>query len=229
MRKVITIDGLAGTGKSSIAKGLATKLNWIHLNSGLLYRAVAYEALSNNVDTSSEELLCEIIKRNKPNLDIEKEKSEPFVKWGERKLSAELHTEDVSLTASKISQFLKVRQALLPAQQNAFPTSNLIAEGRDMGTVVFPDAHIKFFVEVSPEIKAKRRLSQLQEQKTSNINGLTLEKVQKNLEERDRKDAERATSPTIPAKDGVIVDNSTVTLTETIDKMYNIASSKGLI
>lgn len=226
MRKVITVDGLAGTGKSSVAKGLAERLGWIHLNSGLLYRAVAFLALETKTPLNDELQLTKLVLANDPSLQRE-DKGEPFIRIGERKLGSELFLEEVSASASKVSQFLQVRKALLKAQKEAFITENIIAEGRDMGTVVFPDADLKFFIEVDENVKAERRLKQLSEQNPKESNKLSLEEIKKSLKERDKRDAEREASPTVPAKDAVIIDNTASTLTETITRMYNTASSKG--
>ena len=223
-RRVITIDGLAGSGKSSLSRELARKLGYAHLNSGLLYRAVAYTAHQAGEDKNPDQL-CEFIKKHTFSLDISRE-GDSAVVFNGIFLGFELGSNEVGEMASKIARHKALRGLLLPIQRDAFPKNSVVAEGRDMGTVVFPDADLKFFITADQLVRAKRRARQL------NLNDNDpdiLEKVRIDIASRDERDQTRPESPTVAAADSVEIDNSSGSLTDAVNAMYNAMSSRGVI
>ena len=223
-RVVITIDGLAGTGKSSLAAALAKRLGFIHLNSGILYRGIGSLLIESGASPSDEVALRDVLAKNTLVLKMKAER--PVLEVNGQLWGRDLFTEEIGEYASKASHFKQVREFLLAAQRDAFPDQPMVTEGRDMGTVVFPSADLKFFVQVDEEVKAQRRLLQLQQ--GGRDVGVTLEGLRLALRERDLRDTERAESPTKPASDAEIIDNSHETLTSVVERMYNSAALRGL-
>lgn len=223
-RKIITVDGLASSGKSSISKLLSEKLKFCHLSSGLGYRAIALLALRENIEPSDVPSLLALIKQHK----IEFTNSGLLID-GEDHTPALLDPK-VSEMTSRSSLHAPVRTALLSLQRNAFDGQNMVAEGRDMGTVVFPEANLKFFIIADVAVRIARRIKQLSE---NSIDPERLKLLKKDMEieiiERDKRDMERVISPTVAAQDAIIIDNSTESLTKTIDNMYDLVLKKGLL
>ncbi|MDZ4787132.1 MAG: (d)CMP kinase [bacterium] len=234
-RKVITIDGPSSSGKSTLADLLAKKLSFIHLNTGAIYRTVALIAIQNRCDFTDEDKLAALIRAS--SIIVEKnEQGEAVISLNGKVLGEELRTVEVSEATSKVSVLAKVRKQLVSIQHEAFAGFNLVAEGRDMGTVIFPDADLKFYIQVDAETRIKRRLIQMEAQrikagKPLSQNELNLLKEQMKIEilERDTRDSERAIAPLIPAKEAIIIDNSSATLTESLENMYAHATKRRLI
>lgn len=228
-RKVITIDGLAATGKSSIAQSLAKKIQYTHFSSGLLYRLLGYAVLSGYADTEKE---AEVLKYlNKHRLEIALDASGGNVALLDGKdITASLFATKVSEASSKVSVHPTVRQYLLEKQRSIFEGQNIIAEGRDMGTIVFPNADLKFFIEVDPKVRIERRIAQ--QGKPKDLSGEELKLLKHKMEievvERDRRDRDRPVSPTVPAPGAIIINNSVESLTEVVERMYIFVSKTGL-
>jgi cytidylate kinase len=186
---IITVDGVAASGKGTLSARLAEHFGFEHLDSGSLYRRSALAALEQGVDLNDTEKLTVMIGQ----IDF----SKPMI--------GDLRAEVVSQAASKIAMQNEVRRALDKAQRT-FPIGKkgIVTDGRDMGTVIFPDADLKFFITASLEERAKRRYLQLNNKK----NDVIFEAVLNELRERDIRDSERAVSPTVPAKDAVIIDTT---------------------
>lgn len=218
MRKVITVDGLAGSGKSSISTRLAARLGFRHLSSGLLYRGLAYLAMKRGVDTSKESLLTEILQSHKLTLGSDGTGASKLIVDGVP-VDADLMVDSISKGASKIAAFQKVRELLIPSQREAYSGHGIVAEGRDMGTVIFPHADAKFFIVVDPQIRANRRTSQI---------GGKGEEVLREILDRDERDTTRNVSPAVPAPDAVTIDNSHETLDNVVEKMVSILKEKGV-
>ncbi len=216
-RKVITVDGLAGSGKSTLSKLLAERLGYVHFNSGLLYRVIGYLAIQSGVSRDDEDAVLTVMQQKKISLT----KKDGLMIDGVTCPEPLIRTPDVSEAASKVAAHPKVREALIELQRTVFPEDNIVAEGRDMGTVIFPNADLKFFVTAATETRVKRRMAQL---------GLTDEKsdlikqIEREIIERDKRDSERAVAPTVAAKDAVQVDNSSLPLAEVVQNMYEKAS-----
>ena len=225
-RKVVTVDGLAGSGKTSLSKVLAERLGFVHLNSGLLYRALGILVAKANIDPSNENRVSDLCKSAKIEL-ILKSPTDPRVMIDGVDVTAKTQEPEISDFASKASVHTGVREYLLSAQRDAFPGSHLVAEGRDMGTVVFPQADIKFFVEVPVEVRAKRRASQMAIPDTG-VDAAAL-MLSKEIHERDQRDTTRTASPTIAASNAVTIDNSSASLTQVVDSMYALAVARGVL
>jgi cytidylate kinase len=213
-RIVVTVDGLGASGKSSLAQRLAARLGFGHLNSGLLYRAVAYMALEAQVSLDDEAAVSSLVVKTPVGLSYD-ESHGTRVTFGGLARDVDLTSEEISQGASKVARFQAVRAELLAAQRDAFAPGGVVAEGRDMGTVVFPDAPVKFFVTASLDVRAARRFQQLGA-KGGNV---SLEEIKRELSDRDERDATRPIAPMKPADGAVIVDNSTNGVEETVEGM----------
>lgn len=231
MRTVITVDGLAGSGKTTLARLLSQKIEFIHLNSGLLYRGLGWLALQDGSEKEGEDHFLKLLTNHELSLVIDASGINR-VKIDDVERGDELFDPRVSDAASRLSPFERVRAALLDAQRRAFDGYPIVAEGRDMGTVVFPDAQLKFFIRADAGIRASRRLTQLEQQRgglsESEREALKLA-LEQEITERDRRDQEREVSPTVPASDAIILDNSSVTLTDMVQTMYASAANRGLV
>lgn len=219
---VVTIDGPAGSGKGTIAQAVAEKLAWKILDSGALYRLVALAAERKGVglniedSLSVEDSLAEIAQ----TLDV------VFVpcKGGGVEIHLEgddvthaIRTEECGCAASQVAVKKRVRSALLDRQRNFQESPGLVADGRDMGTVVFPDAKAKFFLTASPEIRGQRRQNQLKEQGID----ATLSGLIHDIEERDARDMHRKDAPLVPADDAMIIDTGTLSIDEVVSLVMN--------
>ncbi len=221
-RKVVAIDGLSATGKSSLAKALAKKINFIHLSTGAIYRAVAYITTLDNISFQNQELIVANLKNHQLKLILQDSSARMIVDGSD--ITHLLYSPRNSELTSIVSSYSKVREALRDVQRNAFEGENIVVEGRDMGSVIFPDADIKFFIKVDTEIKIKRRIKQLSEGK--NLTREEFEKLSNEMRieiiERDVRDENRNVAPTIPAKDAIIIDNSCDGIEGTINNMVDI-------
>lgn len=217
---VITIDGPSGAGKGTLCKAMAEALQWHLLDSGAIYRVLALAALHHQVDIESEEALVPIA----AHLDVRfvSTNGELEVILEGEDVSAEIRTQDVSNTASKVAAFPRVREALLRRQRAFREAPGLIADGRDMGTVVFVDAPVKIFLDASSEERAHRRMLQLQEKGFS----VNFERLLSEIKERDDRDRNRAIAPLVPAKDALVLDSTSMTIEQVIEKALHYAREK---
>lgn len=226
-RIVITIDGLAGSGKTTIARELAKKLKFKYLSTGLIYRAVGYLAISKNINFADEASLADEIDRAEIKLLDVCGNNHIFL--NKKDITDLVAAPEISEAASETSRHSLVRKKLLDMQRKAFPRENLLAEGRDMGTVVFPEADLKFFIQCAPEVLAERRLRQLYAEGI--ISAKTTEKQLKKqlaieIKERNQRDTERSNSPVVPAADAIVIDNSSKPLTELLNFVYSQAFAR---
>ena len=195
---VIAIDGPSASGKGTVAQGVASALGFHFLNSGALYRAVALAALTRAIDLENESRLSDIA------LNLKAKFSGDSVELDGRDVTGAVRTEAVSVAASRIAGLPAVRIALLKRQRAFRQSPGLVADGRDMGTVVFPDAVLKIFLTASPETRAERRYKQLMEKGL----GANMAALLQDIRERDQRDSARATAPLKKSADAVLIDTT---------------------
>ena len=209
MIPVITIDGPTASGKGTVAARVAQKLGFHYLDSGALYRLCAYKALKEEIDLADEAHLAQTAQALSPVFEGGK------IFLDEEDVTDKIRAEAVGVAASKVAALPRVREALLDVQKRSRRLPGLVADGRDMGSVIFPDAPLKVFLTASAQARAQRRFNQLKEKGiVANIDTLT-----RDLEERDRRDMQRAVSPLAPAKDAKILDSSNLTIEETVGQV----------
>ncbi len=207
--EIIAIDGPVASGKGSVSSRVAKALGFHVLDSGSLYRLTAYSALKHGADLSDEEAVEKIVLALSPVFESGK-----IFLDGEDVTEA-IREEDVGIAASKVAVHPLVRKALFQVQRSYAKAPGLVADGRDMGSVVFPEATLKIFLTASAEARAKRRYNQLKEKGiNSNISDLV-----KDLRERDERDLKRAVAPLVPATGARILDSSDLTLDETVNQV----------
>jgi len=215
MIPVLTLDGPSGVGKGTVASIIAQKLDWHLLDSGAIYRAFAIVASNNDIKIDDIDGLLKLAN----NFDISfklNSNHEPLnVYLNNSEVSSELRTEKTAALASQFAKIKSLRKTLLVKQRQFKKLPGLVADGRDMGTVVFPDAPFKVFLTAEVEERAKRRLKQLQETGIAGNISHTLAEVQK----RDERDVNRQHSPLMPAKDALIIDTTNLTINEVITKV----------
>ena len=209
VRNLITIDGPSGVGKGTLAFLLAEKLEWNVLDSGLLYRLVGYLSLKEGLETVREIVL--FLNKSKIHLLTNLNEGICEIELNDKVLGKELRNENIASIASEIAKETKIKNAIIKIQRNAYdPKKGLIADGRDMGTVIFPNAALKVFLQASPEVRAERRANQLKEKGMSVIMHDLLEQIQ----QRDKEDINRKISPLKPADDSLIIDTSNLSIQE---------------
>jgi cytidylate kinase len=210
---VVAIDGPAGAGKSTVSFRLASRLGYVRIDTGALYRAVALLADQRSVSWDDAAALAAIA--NAAALEFRRvdDATHLFVDGVDRE--SELRTPHISQGASKVSALPPVRDALMGVQQGMGRAGGVVMEGRDIGTVVFPDADVKFFLTASDEERARRRLKELLAKGTTT----TLDEVLAEMRERDTRDSMRATAPLKRANDAVLVDSTSMTLDEVVEAM----------
>ena len=206
MSIAIAIDGPAGAGKSTIAKAAAKALGFIYVDTGAMYRALGLSALRNNIEPDDRDSVKELLKRAEVSL-ARNEKGEQLVILNGEDVSSLIRTEQVSMAASKISAIPEVRAFLLSLQRDMAKTYDVIMDGRDIGTVVLPDA----------EIRARRRYDEL----IAKGENVVYEDVLADVIKRDDNDMNRPIAPLKPAEDSILVDTSELTLQESIDLLIN--------
>jgi cytidylate kinase len=223
----IAIDGPAGSGKSTVARKVAAMLGYVYLDSGAMYRAVALKALEVNIPLSNEEKLELLtlethIELKSPTAKQEAEGLKNRVFLDGREVTYEIRTAEVAQAASQLATFGGVRRVLVKEQKRAGHGGGVVMEGRDIGTVVFPSAELKIFLEAVPEVRAQRRWLEHQEKGDH----LSVEEVLIEVRERDKRDRERKVSPLVRAADAVLVDNSAMGVEETARLIVMLAQEE---
>jgi cytidylate kinase len=214
---VVAVDGPSGSGKGTVGQLLAGRLGWHYLDSGALYRVVGLAALQAGVDLDDVERLAEVARELDVKFRSDANGSVAVLLRG-RDVSDVLRTEESGAAASRVAAVPAVRQALLRKQQELRRPPGLVADGRDMGTTVFPDAIVKVFLTASPDVRAERRYKQLKE-KGLNVN---LPRLLDEIRERDARDAARAASPLKPAADAHLLDTSDLSISEVVDRIESL-------
>jgi cytidylate kinase len=215
METVLTIDGPSGAGKGTVSRLVAAKLGWNYLDSGAIYRALALEIIEKDIEHSSISDIVEAALAMDLHFECGEERA---VLLNGNDITDLLSLESTGNTASKIAVIPEVRAALLQKQHDFLQVPGLVADGRDMGTVVFPDAKFKVFLTASAEERAQRRYKQL---KLKGIDAnLTL--ITTDIQERDQRDSERQISPLIPAVDAVYIDSSTMSIEAVVKEVLSL-------
>ena len=212
MNKIITVDGPSGAGKGTLCYALAQKLGFALLDSGAIYRVTGLAALKSAVDFSDEFALAKLAREL--DLHFVPEGGEVRILLNGEDVSAQIRTQEIADAASKIAVFPAVRDALLTLQRDFASERGLIADGRDMGTVVFPEAQVKLFLDASAEERAKRRYNQLQ---NKGING-NFAQILAEIKERDLRDRNRPVAPLKPAEDALLLDSTELTIEDVIQQ-----------
>ena len=218
---VITVDGASGTGKGTVSQLIARHLKWNFLDSGALYRVLALAAQKHTVALDNEKAL-EVLAEH---LDVQfyaQTSTAPHIILEGEEVTQVIRTEKIGNAASIVAALPAVRAALLSRQRAFREAPGLVADGRDMGTVIFPDAKFKYFLTASPAERAMRRLNQLKEQ---GIN-VTLSDLVKELEERDRRDQQRTVAPLKPAEDAVIIDTDCLNIDQVVEAILSDIDGK---
>ena len=209
---LITIDGPAGAGKTTLSKALASRLGYTYIDTGALYRSVAYEARAQGIDTNDDEALTKLCN----GLEIAFVRGDQGLRLICNRVDiTDLNrTPEIAMLASDVSARPVVRKFLFGLQRKMGKDKGVVFEGRDMGTVVFPEADVKFFLIASTRIRALRRYKELES--TSKV---TLQEVEKDLKQRDQNDSTRDLAPLIPATDAIHIDSTDLSIQEVLDQM----------
>jgi CMP/dCMP kinase len=216
---VIALDGPSGAGKSSAGRALAARLGYVYIDTGAMYRALALKALRQGIDLGSAPALSALLRDSQVELvpgDAGR------VRLDGEEVSAAIRSAEVSAGASQVSVHPEVRREMVARQRVLGEQGGVVMDGRDIGTKVFPDAELKFYVDADPVLRARRRHAELREGGAT----LSLEEVERDLRERDRADSTRIESPLIRAEDAVLVDTTSLTPEGVIDELLAMVGRK---
>ena len=217
---IIAIDGPSGAGKSTLAKRLAKELRFVYLDTGAMYRALALKVLRQGIDLADDAGLEELIAATE--IDLQETNGNLAVLLDGLDVAAEIRTPEVSQMASKVSALRIVRARMLELQREMGRRGSVVAEGRDIGTVVFPDAEVKIFLDASANERARRRYNELQ----STGRAVDYEETLREIEERDKRDSERDLAPLRKAEDALMMDSSSATADEVAAKVLSHVRTK---
>lgn len=221
----IAIDGFSSTGKSTVAKQIAKKLHYIYIDSGAMYRAITYYAMKMKFINSSEFKKVQLIGSLKDihlSFSLNRNKDVAEIYLNGENIEKEIRSLEVSKLVSKVAEISEVRRMLVKQQQEYGLNKGVVMDGRDIGTVVFPDAELKLFMTATAEKRATRRFDEL----ISRGDKVNFEEILKNVEYRDLIDSTREDSPLRKADDAIEIDNSDLTLEEQFDKIYKLVKKK---
>lgn len=212
----IAIDGPAGAGKSTIAKRLAKELGYVYVDTGAMYRAMAYYFLKNQVDTNDEEAIAKACPN--VNVTIAYQDGEQQVLLNGKNVNGVIRKEEVGKTASTTSVYPVVRAKLMDLQRELAMKENVIMDGRDIGTVVLPNADVKIFLTASSKVRAKRRYDELTEKGVE----CDFDEIEKDIIDRDYRDMHRETAPLKQAEDAILLDSSELDIDGVVNRMKEI-------
>lgn len=215
---VIAIDGPSGSGKGTISKRVAIQLGWHLLDSGALYRLVALAAERHAIAVENQEALIQLAAHLDVQFKAKSAKDELVIELEGENVTDDIRTEACSQMASRVAAIPEIRSALLDRQRGFMHEPGLVADGRDMGTVVFPKARLKIFLTASQEIRAQRRHKQLKEKGIS----VNVAEILDDISQRDKRDSERSVSPLIAADDAVVIDTSEMSIDAVVEKVMKL-------
>ena len=216
---LITIDGPAGAGKTTVSKMLAERLGYRYIDTGALYRGVAFEAVRRGISSEDDNAIREMCRQLSFRFELVEKQLRLFS--GEQDVTDKIRTPEITMMASAISARPVVRSFLLGLQREIGREKRVVFEGRDMGTVVFPEAEVKFFLDASPHTRAIRRFQEMKGSSTQ-----TLEQVENDIIRRDTNDSTRAVAPLKAAEDAVRIDTTELSLDEVIEKMMQTITGR---
>lgn len=217
---IVAIDGPAGVGKSTVAKQLASRLGYLYLDTGALYRAVAWAVLQNGHDPADSDAVATLL--STLSIEMQFKNDAVCVAVNGKDVTGELRTPAVSAAASVVSAIPAVRAWLLPVQRQIGQKGSVVAEGRDIGTKVFPSAPVKFFLEADAAVRAQRRHRELVAAGHSGA----IEQTSAELAGRDKRDRSRVVAPLVPAEDAHHIDTSMLSAAEVVDRMMAVIAAK---
>ena len=218
---IITIDGPAGSGKSTIAKMIANELGFTYIDTGAMYRAVALKIKRLGINPEDPEAVLEVLKKTEIDLKPSEDGVKVFLDGED--VSGKIRTEEIGKIASKIARHKKVRDILVRMQRDlGKKAKDAVIEGRDTGTVIFPDADIKFFLTASAEVRAERRYKELKEKGFD----ISYDKILSEVKERDKLDKTRKESPLKPAKDAIVIDTSNKNINQVFIQLMEIIKNR---
>lgn len=212
MSKIVAIDGPAGSGKGTVAKILADKCNLTYIDTGAMYRAIAYASLQNNIDIAEEDKIVELAKNSK----IDFIDGKTYLNG--KDISKEIRTMEVTKIVSPISSIVKLREILVDMQREMAGNLDVIMEGRDITTVVFPNATYKFYLDATLDERANRRYKENKEKGME----VTLEEIKENISKRDYNDMHKEVGSLTRTEDAIYIDSTNLTIDEVVEKMKNI-------
>ena len=219
MPLTIAIDGPVGAGKSTISDAVAKRLGILHLDTGAMYRAVGLCALESGVDPRDEESVCRLCEEGRAQVDVAYENGAQRTLLHGRDVSTAIRTQEAGKAASAVSRYLTVRRMLVQRQQEIARSQSMLLDGRDIGTVVLPDATVKIYLTASPEARATRRMLQLREKGDET----PFEDILAEVNARDYQDMHREIDPLRQAEDAILVDSSDLSFDETVDAILKLA------
>lgn len=219
---VVAVDGPSGAGKGEVSLFLARSLGWHIMDSGALYRILAYKALRQGVATDDAHSLSEMARDLEVEFTLDDQRVQIVFEGGD--LGEEIRREEVGVAASQVAKWPEVRRRVVRAQRRQRRTPGLVADGRDMGTEVFPDAQLKLFLDASVEARAKRRFKQLKGLGFS----VSLDTLLQSIAERDRQDKTRSHSPLVAAIDAIVIDTTSMAREEVCDRVLEIVGAAKL-
>ena len=210
---IVAIDGPAGSGKGTITKNVEKKLGFLNLDTGATYRCVALETLRNNLRLDQETEIVKIAKNIKIEIDNKGDKDIIYLNGED--VSTKIREKEVTAIVSQVSSIIPVREEMVKVQRNLAKGKNVIVEGRDIGTVVFPNADLKIYLDASEEIRAQRRYKENQEKGID----MTYEEVLENVKMRDYNDMHKKVGALKKAEDAIVIDSTNLTIEEVTDKV----------